>query len=249
MKTLIIANWKMNKSVNESLSFFNQIIDPLSKINSVTTVICPPFTSLSEVSKSIAGTNIKLGAQNIYFENNGAYTGEISTSMLKELCSYVIVGHSERRTLFNESDLEINMKLKAVINEGLTPILCIGESIESRTNGNANQVIGEQITKGLEKIASINNLVIAYEPIWAIGTGKSASSEIAQEMSVIIRSKIHELYGVMSEKIPILYGGSVNSENIKDFVSKDDINGALVGSASLDPKSFISIVSESQIQT
>ena len=247
MKPLIIANWKMNKSVAESVSFVNQIIDPLSKINSVATVICPPFTSLSALSRSIAGTHIKLGAQNVYFEIDGAYTGEISISMLKELCSYVIVGHSERRILFKENDLTINMKLRSVISNGLNPILCVGESIESRTKGNANQVIGDQITKGLEKVASLDNLIIAYEPIWAIGTGKSASSEIAQEMSQIIRNKINDLYGIISQKIPILYGGSVKSENIKDFVSQDDINGALVGSASLDPKSFVAIVSESQI--
>ena len=247
MKPLIIANWKMNKSVAESVSFVNQIIDPLSKINSVATVICPPFTSLSALSRSIAGTHIKLGAQNVYFEIDGAYTGEISISMLKELCSYVIVGHSERRILFKENDLTINMKLRSVISNGLNPILCVGESIESRTKGNANQVIGDQITKGLEKVASLDNLIIAYEPIWAIGTGKSASSEIAQEMSQTIRNKINDLYGIISQKIPILYGGSVKSENIKDFVSQDDINGALVGSASLDPESFIAIVSESQI--
>ena len=247
MKPLIIANWKMNKSVAESVSFVNQIIDPLSKINSVATVICPPFTSLSALSSSIAGTHIKLGAQNVYFEIDGAYTGEISISMLKELCSYVIVGHSERRILFKENDLTINMKLRSVINNGLNPILCVGESIESRTKGEANQVIGDQITKGLEKVASLDNLIIAYEPIWAIGTGKSASSEIAQEMSLTIRNKINDLYGIISQKIPILYGGSVKSENINDFVSQDDINGALVGSASLDPKSFVAIVSESQI--
>ena len=247
MKPLIIANWKMNKSVAESVSFVNQIIGPLSKINSVATVICPPFTSLSALSRSIAGTHIKLGAQNVYFEIDGAYTGEISISMLKELCSYVIVGHSERRILFKENDLTINMKLRSVISNGLNPILCVGESIESRTKGNANQVIGDQITKGLEKVASLDNLIIAYEPIWAIGTGKSASSEIAQEMSQTIRNKINDLYGIISQKIPILYGGSVKSENIKDFVSQDDINGALVGSASLDPESFIAIVSESQI--
>ena len=247
MKPLIIANWKMNKSVAESVSFVNQIIDPLSKINSVATVICPPFTSLSALSRSIAGTHIKLGAQNVYFEIDGAYTGEISISMLKELCSYVIVGHSERRILFKENDLTINMKLRSVINNGLNPILCVGESIESRTKGEANQVIGDQITKGLEKVTSLDNLIIAYEPIWAIGTGKSASSEIAQEMSLTIRNKINDLYGIISQKIPILYGGSVKSENINDFVSQDDINGALVGSASLDPKSFVAIVSESQI--
>ena len=247
MKPLIIANWKMNKSVAESVSFVNQIIDPLSKINSVATVICPPFTSLSALSRSIAGTHIKLGAQNVYFEIDGAYTGEISISMLKELCSYVIVGHSERRILFKENDLTINMKLRSVISNGLNPILCVGESIESRSKGDANQVIGDQITKGLEKVASLDNLIIAYEPIWAIGTGKSASSEIAQEMSLTIRNKINDLYGIISQKIPILYGGSVKSENIKDFVSQDDINGALVGSASLDPKSFVAIVSESQI--
>ena len=247
MKPLLIANWKMNKSVAESVSFVNQIIDPLSKINSVATVICPPFTSLSALSRSIAGTHIKLGAQNVYFEIDGAYTGEISISMLKELCSYVIVGHSERRILFKENDLTINMKLRSVINNGLNPILCVGESIESRTKGEANQVIGDQITKGLEKVTSLDNLIIAYEPIWAIGTGKSASSEIAQEMSQTIRNKINDLYGIISQKIPILYGGSVKSENIKDFVSQDDINGALVGSASLDPKSFVAIVSESQI--
>ena len=247
MKPLIIANWKMNKSVAESVSFVNQIIDSLSKINSVTTVICPPFTCLSELSRLIADTNIKLGAQNVYFEIDGAYTGEISISMLKELCSYVIVGHSERRILFKENDLSINLKLQSVINNGLNPILCVGESIESRTKGDVNQVIGEQITKGLENVASIDNLIIAYEPIWAIGTGKSASSEIAQEMSLTIRNKINDLYGIISQKIPILYGGSVKSENIKDFISQDDINGALVGSASLDPKSFVAIVSESQI--
>ena len=247
MKPLIIANWKMNKSIAESVSFVNQIIDPLTKTNSVTTVICPPFTCLSELSRLITDTNIKLGAQNVYFEVDGAYTGEISISMLKELCSYVIVGHSERRILFKENDLTINMKLRSVINNGLNPILCVGESIESRTKGDANQVIGEQITKGLENIASLDNLIIAYEPIWAIGTGESASSEIAQEMSLTIRNKINELYGIISQKIPILYGGSVKSENIKDFISQDDINGALVGSASLDPKSFVAIVSESQI--
>ena len=247
MKPLIIANWKMNKSVAESVSFVNQIIDPLSKINSVATVICPPFTSLSALSRSIAGTHIKLGAQNVYFEIDGAYTGEISISMLKELCSYVIVGHSERRILFKENDLTINMKLRSVINNGLNPILCVGESIESRTKGEADQIIGEQITKGLENVASLDNLIIAYEPIWAIGAGKSASSEIAQEMSLTIRNKINDLYGIISQKIPILYGGSVKSENINDFVSQDDINGALVGSASLDPKSFVAIVSESQI--
>jgi len=247
MNTLIVANWKMNKSVIDSVSFVDQIIDPISKIQQVTTVICPPFTSLSELNRSISSSNIKLGAQNVYFEPDGAYTGEISISMLKETCSYVIVGHSERRNLFKEDDRLINRKVNSVISNGLIPILCIGESIESRTKGKVHEVIKEQIRKGLENIPLVNNLVIAYEPIWAIGTGHSASGDIAQEISLVIRNTIYELYGNISIKLPILYGGSVKAENIKEFVSQNDINGALVGNASLDSKSFVDIVSASQM--
>lgn len=245
MRTPIIAgNWKMNKTIEEGLDLV-EAIKGHTLNEKVEVVLCVPFTDIKPIKESIEGTAIKLGAQNMHWEDAGAYTGEISPPMLKELgVDYVILGHSERRQYFNESDEDVNKKMKSAINHGIRPIICVGESLEEREGQREKEVVKAQIIKGFEGIDSkdIEKTVIAYEPIWAIGTGKTASAEDANDMIAFIRDTIGELYGDLKDKIRIQYGGSVKPNNISELMNQSDIDGALVGGASLNADDFVKLI-------
>lgn len=244
-KPIIAGNWKMNNTPSDTKVFINSLKE--KKLSEdVEKIIATPFTSLYLANELLNNTDIKLGAQNMYFEDRGAFTGEVSGQMLKDLnVSYVIIGHSERREIFNESDELLNKKVKAAISKELSPILCCGETIEEREAQKHQEKIKNQITKDLEGISEkdLDKLVIAYEPIWAIGTGKTASPEDAEEMSKYIREILEELYSKdLADNIRILYGGSVKPENVKEIMAKENIDGALVGGASLKVDSFTSLI-------
>lgn len=250
-KIIIAGNWKMNKTIEESVTLANGVRRELFNIENIEVVLCPPSTSLSDVSDVILDTNIHLGAQNMYWESEGAFTGEVSSKMLKQLgCEYVIIGHSERRTYFGETNETVNKKVKAALKEGLFPIMCVGEKLKERETGKTFDVVSEHIEKGLLNVDSkeILNLVIAYEPVWAIGTGKNATPREAEEVQKFIRELLAKQYGKeISERICIQYGGSVNTNNIESLIKEKDIDGALVGGASLDEKSFVDIVKKSSL--
>lgn len=245
-KKVIAGNWKMNKDLNESQSLVSGIISGLGNDTKCDVIVCPPFTSLSEVYSLVKNTPVKLGAQNMYFEDSGAYTGEISPLMLKSVgCEYVILGHSERRNIFGENDETINKKIKKAFEKELKVIFCIGESLEQRESGVTNKIVGNQIINGLDGIdeQSMKNIIIAYEPIWAIGTGKTATPEQAQEVHAFIRKLISEKFSTQTaENIVIQYGGSVKPDNAATLLSQPDIDGALVGGACLKADSFLSII-------
>ena len=242
---IIAGNWKMNKTSKEAANLILEIRDRV-KESKCEVVVCPPFTSLTQVITLVENTNIKVGAQNMYYEESGAYTGEISPLMLKELgVEYVILGHSERRQYFKEDDALINKKIKAAVLYGLKPILCVGETLEQREKGETFNHIKNQIVKDFEGIdvEGMKDVVIAYEPIWAIGTGKTATSKDANDVIKFIREQIEELYGnQISENTRIQYGGSVKPSTIKEQMAQSDIDGALVGGASLKADDFVSIV-------
>jgi len=240
MKSLLIANWKMNMDIKEGISFINNFKKYVKKIKNVDIVICPPFTLLNKINELLKNTNIKLGGQNMYFEEYGAYTGEISALMLKDVgCEYVILGHSERRHYFMETDDMINKKIKTALKNNLKPILCVGESLEQRNNNKTMKIIKNQLMNCLNNIDEngMKNVVIAYEPIWAIGTGKNATPSQAEEVHRFIRELLSNMYKI-SKNVRIIYGGSVKGGNIKDLITMKNINGALVGGASLDAKNF-----------
>lgn len=245
-KKIIAGNWKMNNDLNESQSLVSGIISGLGNDDKCEVIVCPPFTSLNEVHSLVKDSPVKLGAQNMFFEESGAYTGEISASMLKSVgCEYVILGHSERRTIFGESDEWINNKIKKAIESGLKVIFCVGETLAQREEGETDAVVKNQIINGLQNVTSENlkTITIAYEPIWAIGTGKTASPEQAQEVHAFIRNLIKEIYSKESaENLIIQYGGSVKPDNAASLLSQPDIDGALVGGACLKPASFLSII-------
>ena len=245
MKALIAANWKMNKGIKEAVSFVKEFKPLIKNIKSTEIVICPPFTLLSEVNKSIKGSNIDLGAQNMHFEEKGAYTGEISPLMLKDAgCEYVILGHSERRQYFKETDDLINKKVKSALKDKLKPILCIGETLEQRESNETMKIIEGKLKNCLNNVNEdeMKSVVVAYEPVWAIGTGKNATPEQAEEVHSFIRSLLLKIYNKkISDNTRIIYGGSVKPDNIEDLMAMKNINGALVGGASLDPKSFAQI--------
>jgi len=245
-KKIIAGNWKMNNDLNESQNLVSGIINGLGNDDKCDVIVCPPFTSLNDVSSLIKDTQVKLGAQNMFYEDSGAYTGEISASMLKSVgCEYVILGHSERRTIFGEMDEIINKKIMKAIESKLKVIFCIGESLSQREEGTTYDVIRLQMVKGLQDISEQNlkNIIIAYEPVWAIGTGKTATPEQAQEVHLFIRNLIKENYSDGSaEETIIQYGGSVKPENSAALLSQPDIDGALVGGACLKANSFLSII-------
>jgi triosephosphate isomerase len=245
-KKIIAGNWKMNKDLHQSQNLVSEIINGLGKDTKAEVIVCPPFTSLSEVSSLLKGTQIKLGAQNMYYEESGAYTGEVSADMLKSVgCEYVILGHSERRVIFNEPDELINKKIKAALAKGLKPIFCIGELLEQRENGETMQVVSRQVEKGLEGVSAeqMKNLIIAYEPVWAIGTGKTATPQQAQEVHSFIRELVAKKFNAsVSENLIIQYGGSVKPDNANQLLSQKDIDGALVGGACLKADSFLGII-------
>ena len=245
-KKVIAGNWKMNKTLIESQELVSKIINGLGKDSKCDVVVCPPFTSLNEVYSLIKNTPVKLGAQNMHYENNGAYTGEISADMLKSVgCEYVILGHSERRAIFEESDETINKKIKAAIGKKLKVIFCVGEQLDQREKGITMDIISNQVTKGLNGITAenISEIIIAYEPVWAIGTGKTATPRQAQEIHLFIRKLIEEEYSsTIAEKLIIQYGGSVKPENAGELLAQKDIDGALVGGACLIADSFLGII-------
>jgi len=245
-KTIIAGNWKMSKTIGEAISLVKELKKLVKGIKDREIIVCPAFTSLAAVGAEIKGSNIILGAQNMHFEKEGAFTGEISPPMLKEICvKYVIIGHSERRHVFNEDDELINKKVKSALENDLKPILCVGETLEEREADKTKEIVGEQINEGLSNVkkGDMKNVTIAYEPVWAIGTGKTASPEQAEEVHSFIRELLNSMFNdKISEDMVILYGGSVKPGNIKELISQDDIDGALVGGASLKAKSFAEIV-------
>lgn len=243
---LVVGNWKMNKSVPEArelaLAITARVGDSAGAAADAEIVVCPPFVALDAVSKALKGSRVAVGAQNLHSEPGGAFTGEVSASMLVDICRYVIVGHSERRNLFGETDMDINLKVKAALDAGLRPILCVGEDLDQRSAGNANAVVEEQLRSGLRAAPSAVRAVVAYEPVWAIGTGKSATPHVAQEMMAHIRATLAALCGAeVAATMPLLYGGSVNASNASDYIRQPDVNGVLVGGASLDADSFADI--------
>jgi len=245
-KYVIAGNWKMNNDLKESITLVSEIKTSLEKRENIDVILCPPFTSLETASALLKDSHIKLGAQNMHFEDSGAFTGEISAKMLKSVgCEYVILGHSERRTIFNETDEVINKKIKKALSENLKVIFCIGETLEEREKGTTNSVLEKQIKNGLVGISSsqMENIIVAYEPVWAIGTGKTASPQQAEEAHNFIRSIISEIFSdFIAESTIIQYGGSVKPDNAKELMGQDNINGALVGGACLKSKSFVEII-------
>ncbi len=234
----------MNKTVPEALSLVRELKERVSDVSDRDILVCPPFTSLFAVFKEIEGSNVLLGGQNMFYEERGAFTGEISPLMLKDVgCSYVILGHSERRHIFGEDDELINKKVVSAVRHGLIPILCVGELLEERERGETEKVVEGQLRKGLAGLTSSDDFVVAYEPVWAIGTGKTATPEQAQEVHEFIRGVLSELFGrEKADEVRVLYGGSVKPENAKGLISMPDIDGALVGGASLNAESFSKIV-------
>lgn len=235
----------MHKSIAEGVDFVAKVKDALQGTE-VEPVICAPFTMLKDLKQAAAGTNIRIGAQNMHYEESGAFTGEIAPSMLAELkVDYVIIGHSERRQYYNETDETVNRKAKQALAHGIIPIICVGESLKQREEGSTKEIVGNQTKKALEGLSGteVKSLVIAYEPIWAIGTGKTATAAQANEVIAYIREVVKELCSEeVSEEIRIQYGGSVKPSNVEEIMNESDIDGALVGGASLQPEDFVSLV-------
>jgi triosephosphate isomerase (TIM) len=246
MRTPLVAgNWKMNKTVAEARDLVSTMSARLREIANVEKVLCPPFTAVPALAEMLGGSGIGLGAQNLHWEEKGAFTGEVAPGMVKEFCQYVIIGHSERRTYFGETDQSVNKKLHAAMKAGLIPIVCVGETLEQYEAGSTSHVVRRQIGVGLSGIdsASASKIVVAYEPIWAIGTGKASSGENANFVhQQVVRPALSELFGAQTaETIRILYGGSVTAANASEFFAYADIDGALVGGASLKPDEFVAI--------
>ncbi len=247
-KPIIAGNWKMNKTIPEALDLVRDISAGVRDIATVETVVCPPFPSLYPVSQALAGAGIGVGAQDVYFEEKGAFTGEVAAGMLAGLTTHCIIGHSERRALFGETDEWVNRKAKALLAHGITPIICVGESLEQNQRGETDAFVGAQMRAALADLsaAQVAGLVIAYEPIWAIGTGLTATAVDANRIiGLSIRGVVADLYGeATAQAVRIQYGGSANAKNIYDFMLQPEIDGALVGGASLIAESFITMVKE-----
>ena len=246
MRTPLVAgNWKMNKTVAEARELVSVMSPKLQEIQNVEKVLCPPYLAIPAVAEMLQGSRIGLGAQNLHWEEKGAFTGEVSPGMVKEFCQYVIIGHSERRTYFGETDEGVNKKLQAALKAGLTPIVCVGETLEQYEAGTTSEVVRRQINVGLAGVESTlaAKIIVAYEPVWAIGTGKASSGENADFVHhQVIRTALSELYGEQAASASrILYGGSVTAANAAEFFAFADIDGALVGGASLKPDEFVAI--------
>ncbi len=245
-KIIIAGNWKMNKTPAEGVELIREIQALVGRQTDVTTVVCPPFTGLESAARQLADSTIALGAQNMYAKPDGAYTGEISATMLRAIyCSYVILGHSERRTYFLESDALINAKVLAALDNNLKPILCVGETLAEREAGSTLRVVERQTREGLQGVGADNadHLVIAYEPVWAIGTGRTATPEIAQEVHAFLRQLLGQMLGeTAAGKVRLLYGGSMNPANASELLDQPDIDGGLIGGASLKARSFADLV-------
>ena len=247
---IVAGNWKMNKTVAEARELVSKILAPLREVNNVEKVLCPPFISIPAVSAMLEGSGIGLGAQDMHWEEKGAFTGEVAPNMVKEFCNYIIIGHSERRAYFGETDETVNRKLRAAIKFDLTPIVCVGETLDQYESGLTGEVVRRQINLGLADIDSTyaSRIVIAYEPVWAIGTGKASSAENANSVhGQVIRPALSALFGAENaQAIRIQYGGSVTAANASEFFAMSDIDGALVGGASLKPDEFVAITKAAQ---
>ncbi len=245
-KPFVAGNWKMNKTAAEARALVSEMLPGLRAVETVERVICPPFTALSTVAELLAGGPVGLGAQNMHWEASGAFTGEVAPAMVKEFCQYVILGHSERRAYFGETDQTVNRRLKAALAAGLTPIVCVGETLQENESGQTYKVVSGQVRGGLEglSVEEVGRLVIAYEPVWAIGTGRAASGSDANAVvDGIIRPTLQEVFGnAAADAMRVLYGGSVTGANAAEFFQMPGIDGALVGGASLKPADFIKIV-------
>ena len=244
-KPIIAGNWKMHKTIAEAIEFINEIKGKVNNTD-VEAAICAPFTLLKDLKEATKGTSIKIGAQNMHYEDKGAFTGEIAPAMLKELdIDYVVIGHSERRQYFNETNETVNKKVLKALEVGIDPILCIGETLEEREADKTKDVCKVQTEKALENVSAedMKKVVIAYEPIWAIGTGKTATAEQANDVIAYVREVVKGLYGEeVSEEVRIQYGGSVKPSNVAEIMNQSDIDGALVGGASLQPADFVELV-------
>jgi triosephosphate isomerase len=245
-KKLIAGNWKMNKTSADAVALAHEIVVAVGTQPDVDVVICPPFTAIEAVAGAIDGSLVKLGAQNMHFEASGAFTGEVSAPMLRALfATHVILGHSERRTLFGETDELVNRKVLAALKNQLRPILCVGESLAEREASSTLKVVQTQLERGLQGVSKemAASLVVAYEPVWAIGTGKVATTEQAQEVHAFIRGLLTKLYGEpVSQRVRILYGGSMKPANAPDLLGQVDIDGGLIGGASLESRSFVELI-------
>ncbi len=245
-RPMIAGNWKMYKDLTEAVELTNGIKRGVYRIDNVDIVVCPPFTNLGEVSEMVLNSEVALGAQNCHWEKEGAYTGEVSVGMLKSVgCRYVIIGHSERRKYFGETDETVNKKLKASLAGGLIPIVCVGETLEEREASRTIEVVKTQVVGGLKGLGeeALEKLIIAYEPVWAIGTGKTATPEQAQEVHAMIRKLLADLYSKeFSSSIRVLYGGSVKPDNIEELMKAEDIDGGLIGGASLKADGFADMI-------
>lgn len=243
---ILVGNWKMNKTINEAVEFAKAVTGPLAAFTNVEAGICAPFVALKPLHDTLAGTSVRLGAQNIHWEEAGAFTGEVSPVMLQGLVDMVIIGHSERRQYFGETDETVNRKLKAALTHGFTPIVCVGENLEQNEAGETEAFVSGQVKAGFEDIPAeqVTDVVIAYEPIWAIGTGKAATPEQANDtIGSVVRATLASLYGDdVAQQVRIQYGGSVKPKNVEELMSQPEIDGGLVGGASLDPQSFITLV-------
>ncbi|MGQ9628805.1 MAG: triose-phosphate isomerase [bacterium] len=245
-RPIIAGNWKMNKTVGEAVALASGLREKVADVEDRDVVICPAFTALGKVAEAIKGSNIALGAQDMHWEDSGAFTGEISPTMLKDVgCRYVIIGHSERRTHFGETNDTVNRKVEKALERGLTPIMCVGERLEEREAGKTFDVVRDHIEGGLRGLSpqEVQGVVIAYEPVWAIGTGRTATPDQAEEVHEYIRRLLAEAFGEdVAERVRIQYGGSVRPDNIDDLMAQPDIDGALVGGASLKVEDFARIV-------
>ena len=243
MPDLVVAgNWKMNTTVSEAAALAVEVRDGAAGVAGVDLVLCPPAISLVAVGDAVKGSAVKVGAQNMHFEDSGAFTGEVSPAMLQGFCDYVIIGHSERRQMFAETDESVNLKVKAAQAAGLKPIMCVGETLEQREAGQAADFIGGQIRAGLSGVTDAANLVVAYEPIWAIGTGQSATPETAAEIvGGVILEVLRGIFGDAANNISLLYGGSMNAGNAGDYAAQDCIHGGLIGGAALQADQFLQV--------
>jgi triosephosphate isomerase (TIM) len=251
MRTRLIAgNWKMFKTVQDAVVFTKELRMLVKDVTAVDIVVSPPFTALHAVAEAARSSNIEVAAQNLYWERDGAFTGEVSAAMIKEAgAQYVIVGHSERRRLFGDTDSVVNRKTMAAIGSGLTPIVCVGETLEERERDETLAVLDRQMKNGLDAVSAeqISELVIAYEPVWAIGTGRTATAAQAGEVHTHIRTRLRQWFGAdAAERCRVIYGGSVKPDNIRELIAEPDVDGALVGGASLEVRSFAEIVTKSR---
>ena len=247
---MITGNWKMNTTIQEAVNLVREMLPGLDRVHGIEKVVCPPFVSLAAVREVIEGSSVKLGAQNIFYEDSGAYTGEVSPLMVADLCDVIIIGHSERRQHFGEDNEVVEKKLKAVLKHGLVPIFCIGESLTQNEAGQTADVLHHQLLPLSDRMYFLGGMVIAYEPVWAIGTGRSATGELANQIIGFIRREIAKKHDDnVAEGLRILYGGSVTADNIAEFMRQDQIDGALVGGASFKAGDFVSIAQQaSQIR-